>query len=166
LLLLGVVGMPAHAACSGGVSSRIVVKGAAVTKSAVLTLKNLEAYAPAQENVTYFTMSGAVTNAFTGALLWDVLNSPPIGPIVFSSTPKNDILHKIIIVTGTDCYASVFGVGEIAPSFGDSQIILAYAANGASLGDDGFAQLVAPGDKYGGRFVFNIATIEVKDAGK
>jgi hypothetical protein len=165
LLLLGVANLPANAACSGGVSTSIAVAGD-VVKPTVFTLKLLEQFAPAQENVTYFTMSGVETNSFTGALLWDVLTSPPVGGIVVNPNVKNDILHKIIIVTGTDCYASTFGAGEVDPLFADNQIMLAYAENGKSLGTDGFAQLIAPGDKAGGRFVFNIATIEVKDAGK
>jgi hypothetical protein len=57
----------------------------------------------------------------------------------------------------------VFGAGEIDPSFGGSQIMVAYATGGASLGTDGFARIVAPGDKAGGRFVSNIVEIEVKD---
>jgi hypothetical protein len=138
----------------------------AVAKPTVFDLRKLQLFSPAQENVTFFGMSGVVMNAYTGALLWDVLNSPPVGGIVVNTNVKNDILHKIIIVTGTDCYESVFGAGEVDPLFGDNQIILAYAANGKSLGADGFAQLIAPGDKAGGRFVFNIAEIEVKDAGK
>jgi hypothetical protein len=66
-------------------------------------------------------------------------------------------------VTGSDCYQSVFGAGEIDPSFGGSQIMVAYATGGASLGTAGFARIVVPGDKAGGRFVSNIVEIEVKD---
>jgi hypothetical protein len=38
--------------------------------------------------------------------------------------------------------------------------------NGQSLGSDGLAQLIAPGDKEGSRFVFIIDKIKVKDAGQ
>jgi hypothetical protein len=91
------------------------------------------------------------------------MNNPPVGGIVSDPNVKNDILHKIVIVTGTDCYQSVFGVGEVNPAFGGSQIMVAYATGGQPLGDDGFARIVVPGDKQGGRFVSNIATIEVRD---
>jgi hypothetical protein len=57
----------------------------------------------------------------------------------------------------------VFGAGEINPSFGGNQIMVAYATGGQSLGSAGFARIVAPGDKAGGRFVSNIASIEVRD---
>jgi hypothetical protein len=87
----------------------------------------------------------------------------PVNGIVTDPTIKNDILHRVIIVTGTDCYQSVFGAGEINPSFGGNQIMVAYATGGQPLGSAGFARIVAPGDKAGGRFVSNIASIEVRD---
>jgi hypothetical protein len=62
------------------------------------------------------------------------------------------------VMTGTDGYVSVI------TAFGGNQIIIAYAVNGQPLGCEGPAQTVAPGDKAGGRFVHNIATITVKDA--
>jgi hypothetical protein len=93
-------------------------------------------------------------------LLWDLLQS--VG-IILDSTIKNDILHQIVIVTGSDGYETVFGAGEIAPNFGGDQILVAYGVNGQSLGSDGFARIVAPGDKQGGRFVSNIAKIEVRN---
>jgi hypothetical protein len=42
--------------------------------------------------------------------------------------------------------------------------MIAYATGGQSLGNDGFARIAVPGDKAGGRFVSNIARIEVRDA--
>jgi hypothetical protein len=163
LLLIGVGNSPLHAACPGGVSRYFTVSGE-VTKPAVFDLGKLEEFAPAQENVTYFAAGSVVTESFTGVLLWDLLNHPPVGGIVANTKVKNDILHKVVIVTGTDCYQSVFGVGEFDPFCGGSQIMVAYAIGGQSLGKDGFARIVVPGDKAGGRFVSNIANIEVRDA--
>src|SRR5215831_5025665 len=60
------------------------------------------------------------------------------------------------------CYQSVFGAGEIDPFFGGSQIMVAYETGGQSLSHNGFARIVVPGDKAGGRFVSNIAKIEVR----
>jgi Oxidoreductase molybdopterin binding domain len=111
-------------------------------------------------NYTYFSAGSVVSQSFTGALLWDLLQS--VG-IKLDSTIKNDILHQIVIVTGSDGYETVFGAGEIAPNFGGDQILVAYGVNGQSLGSDGFARIVAPGDKQGGRFVSNIAKIEVRN---
>jgi hypothetical protein len=97
-------------------------------------------------------------------LLWNLLNQPPVNGIITDPNIKNDILHKVVIVTGTDCYQSVFGAGEINPLFGGSQIMVAYATGGQPLGSAGFARIVVPGDKAGGRFVSNIASIEVRDS--
>ena len=162
LLLIGVGSTPLQAACPGGVSSYFTVSGE-VTKRTVFDLNKLEQFASAQENVTYFAAGSVVSESFTGVLLWDLLNNAPVNGIITDPTIKNDILHKVIIVTGTDCYQSVFGAGEIDPFFGGSQIIVAYATGGKSLGGAGFARIVVPGDKAGGRFVSNIASIEVRD---
>jgi hypothetical protein len=112
------------------------------------------------QNVTYFAAGKIENDTFTGALLWDLLQS--VG-IVTDASIKNDILRKIIVVTGTDGYVSVFTVGEIDPAFGGNQILVAYKEDGQLLGSEGPAQIVAPGDKAGGRFVHNIASIIVLD---
>ena len=163
LLLIGIASSPLHAACPGGVSNSFTVSGA-VANRAVFNLTQLRQFAPAQANVTYFAAGSVVTESFTGVLLWDLLNNAPVGGIVTNPNIKNDILHKVVIVTGTDCYQSVFGAGEFDPFFGGSQIMVAYATGGQSLGSEGFARIVVPGDKAGGRFVSNIASIEVRDA--
>jgi hypothetical protein len=162
LLLIGVGTSPLQAACPGGVSKFFTVSGQ-VKKAGVFNLGKLQKFALPQENVTYFAMGSVVSETFTGSLLWDLLNDPPAGGIVTNPNVKNDILHKVVIVTGTDCYQSVFGAGEFDPFFGGSQILVAYATGGQSLGSDGFARIVVPGDKAGGRFVSNIAKIEVRD---
>lgn len=163
LLLAGAGSSPLSAACPGGPSTSFTVTGE-VAKPTVFDLSNLEQLPGAQANVTYFAAGSVVTQSFTGALLWDLLNNPPVGGIVVAPTVKNDILHKIVIVTGSDCYQSVFGAGEFDPFVGGSQIMVAYAVGGQSLGQDGFARIVAPGDKAGGRFVSNIVNIDVEDA--
>jgi hypothetical protein len=162
LLLIGISSTSLQAACPGGVSTFFTVSGE-VTNRAVFDLTKLEQFPPAQENVTYFAAGSVVSESFTGVLLWDLLNNAPVDGIVTDPAIKNDILHKIIIVTGTDCYQSVFGAGEIDPFFGGSQIMVAYATGGQSLGNAGFARVVVPGDKAGGRFVSNIANIEIRD---
>jgi hypothetical protein len=163
LLLLGVIVFtPLAAAPAGGPSSAFHVTGD-VTKRTSFDLEALEMLPVTRENVTYFAAGAVVTQSFTGTLLWDLLQS--VG-IVVDPKIKNDILRKIVIVTGSDGYRSVFGAGEIAPTFGGAQIMVAYAADGQPLGTDGFARIVAPGDKAGGRFVSNIVKIEVQDAGE
>jgi hypothetical protein len=163
LLLIGITSSPLQAACPGGMSTSFKVTGE-VTNRAVFDLSALQQFPPAQANMTYFAAGSVVTESFTGALLWDLLNNAPVSGIVTNPSIKKDILHKVVIVTGTDCYQSVFGAGEFDPFFGGSQIMVAYATGGQSLGNDGFARIVVPGDKAGGRFVSNIAKIEIRDA--
>jgi hypothetical protein len=164
VLLVAAFGSSAFgASCPGGPTTSFSVTGE-VAKPTVFYPSNLQQLPTAQENVTYFSAGSVVTQSFTGALLWDLLNNPPVGGIVTNPNVKNDILHKIIIVTGSDCYQSVFGAGEIDPFFGGDQIMVAYAVGGQPLGSIGFARIVAPDDKAGGRFVSMIANIDVEDA--
>jgi hypothetical protein len=160
MLLIGAGASPLGAACPGGVTTSFTVTGQ-VRKPSVFYLKDLEKLPVAQENITYFAAGSVTTQSFTGALLWDLLNHSPVGGIVVAPTIKGDIFHKIVIVTGSDCYQSIFGAGEVDPPFGGSQIMVAYAVNSGSLGSNGFARIVVPGDKQGGRFVSNIVNLDV-----
>ena len=161
--LLLLASSPLQAACPGGASNSFDVSGA-VTNKTNFNLTDLQnQFSPAQVNVTYFAAGAVVSASYTGVLLWDLLNNAPVGGIVTNPNVKNDILGKVVVVTGTDCYQSVFGAGEIDPFFGGAQVIVAYATNGQSLGDTGFAKIIVPGDKAGGRFVSNITKIEVRD---
>jgi len=163
LVLLGVILVtPLAAAPPGGPSSTFRVTGD-VTKRTSFDLEALEALPVTKENVSYFAAGAVVTQSFTGTLLWDLLQS--VG-LVVDPKVKNDILRKVIIVTGSDGYEAAFAAGEIAPTFGGVQIMVAYAVDGQALGEDGFARIVAPSDKAGGRFVSNIVKIEVQDADK
>ena len=131
-----------------------------VTKPTTFDLTALKKLPLTSENVTYFAAGQVASHQFTGALLWDLLQS--VGGIVVDPKVKNDILRSVVIITGSDGYASVIGAGEIAPGFGGDQIMIAYAQDGQPLGQDGFAKIIAPGDKMGGRFVSNIAKIEIR----
>jgi Oxidoreductase molybdopterin binding domain len=137
--------------------------GGQVKSPSVFDLAALEKLPAAHQIVTYFAGGKVTTRDFTGVLLWDVLQS---AGIILDQSTNNDILHKIIIVTGSDGYETVFGAGEIDPGYGGNQIMIAYAEDGHSLGQNSLARIIAPGDKMGGRFVSNIVRIEVRDAGK
>jgi DMSO/TMAO reductase YedYZ molybdopterin-dependent catalytic subunit len=162
LMLLATISLSLNAkAQSETVSSTFLVDGD-VTHPHTFDLDDLERLPTTNQNVTYFTAGNVTTQSFTGALLWDLLQS--VG-IKLDPNIKNDILRKIVIVTGNDGYETVFGAGEIAPDFGGDQIMVAYKANGQLLGQNGFARIVVPGDKKGSRFVSNIVTIEVRNIG-
>jgi hypothetical protein len=57
----------------------------------------------------------------------------------------------------------LFSLGELNPSFGGSapQVLVAYQENGAPLGSTGFARIVAAKDDFGGRYVSNLAELQV-----
>ena len=67
---------------------------------------------------------------------------------------------------GGERWRSAMLAGEIDPFFGGNQILVAYAVKWQPLGSLGPAQIVAPGDKAGGRFVHNIAKIIVEAESK
>jgi hypothetical protein len=165
LLLLAFVAAAVQAraggASSGGGGSLFVVAGQ-VQRPGPIYPGDLAKLPRTQENVTFFSGGQVVSQSYTGVLLWDLLQS--VG-VITTNPPKNDILRKIIVVTGSDGYEAVFGAGEISPNFGGNQIMIAYLADGQSLGAQGPARIVAPTDKQGGRFVSMIAKIEVKDGG-
>jgi len=55
--------------------------------------------------------------------------------------------------------------GEIAPSFGNQPVLVAYADTAGQLGPsgaDGFARMVVPGDQAGGRYVSNLVSLQVE----
>jgi DMSO/TMAO reductase YedYZ molybdopterin-dependent catalytic subunit len=164
LLLVGLTAVPAVAQTSSSASAPpyFAVSGQVKTPKFV-DVHALKHLPHVNQNVTYFAAGSVENETFTGALLWDLLQS--VG-IITDPTVKNDILRKTIVVTGTDGYVAVFTAGEIDPGFGGNQILIAYEVNGQLLGAEGPAQIVAPGDKAGGRFVHNIASIVVKDGSK
>jgi Oxidoreductase molybdopterin binding domain len=167
LLLAGMTGVPAFAqtaTTSSPPAPPFFVLGGQVKTPKWVSVWSLQLLPHVNQNVTYFAAGAIENDTFTGALLWDLLQSA--GGIVTDSTIKNDILRKIIVVTGTDGYVSVFSAGEIDPAFGGNQMLVAYEENGQPLGSEGPASIVSPGDKAGGRFVHNIASIIVLDGTK
>ena len=150
-------------ACTLSSSDFVFLLDGYVQKPGPICLSDLKKLPSVNQNVTYFAAGSVESQTFTGALLWDLLQSRGI---LVDTTIKNDILRKIIVVTGSDGYEAVFGAGEISPNFGGDQILIAYLVNGQSLGSSqGPTRIVAPGDKEGGRFVSLIETIDVRDGG-
>jgi hypothetical protein len=163
LLLVGLAGVPALAQNSSPSAPPFFSVIGQVQTPKLFNVGALHQLPETNANVTYFAAGQIESDSFTGVLLWDLLQS--VG-IIVNPTVKNDILRKTIVVTGTDGYVAVFTAGEIAPNFGGNQVLVAYKEDGQPLGSEGPVQIVAPGDKAGGRFVHNVATIEVKDGSK
>jgi DMSO/TMAO reductase YedYZ molybdopterin-dependent catalytic subunit len=131
----------------------------AVTTPETYTITKLEALPPTNLDVFFYTGAGPVAATYTGVLLWDLLNA---ATVINNPAVKNDVLRKEVIVTGSDGYVSVFSLGELDPMFGGEQVMVAYLLNGAPITDDtGFATIVVPGDKAGGRYVHAVTRIIV-----
>lgn len=141
---------------SGGVSTSFTVSGL-VNNPQGYTLSNITALP--QTTVTV----GA--NSYTGVTLWTLLDTAGV-----TTNPQvhNNILRDYVVVTGSDGYQAVIALGEISPSFGNDQDLVAYILNGGvpglSLGANGYFRLIVPGDVKQGRWVSNIIDIEVFDA--
>jgi hypothetical protein len=155
LLLLFVLDLPPNTEAESAAVAASFRVGGLVASPSDFDLVKLEKLPAASQK------SGA--HEYTGVLLWDLLQSTRI---ILGQSINNDILRKIVIVTGCDGYETVFSAGEIDPQFGGHRIMIVYAKDGHPLGPDRFPQIVAPGDKKFGRFVYNIVKIEVRDAEK
>jgi DMSO/TMAO reductase YedYZ molybdopterin-dependent catalytic subunit len=143
-------------ACPGGYSPRFEITGD-VQNPTTYDEDSLGALPHSTEDVTFLTKTGPQSGSFQGVLLWDLLNKAGI-----TSDPTRDGQFQYVEVTATDCYQVVLALGEINPGFGGEQVLVADGENGAPLGADaGFARLVVPGDKFGGRSTFWITSIKV-----
>ena len=157
---LAVMSAPAQPGSGGGVTSSLAVQGA-VNTSLGFTLPSLQALTPYTQTVTYTAGGTPVTDTYTGALLWDVLNRAGVQT---DPSIKNDILGKLVTATGSDGYQASFALGELSPSFGNAPILVAYADTAGQIaGEAGFARLVVPGDVAGGRYISNRTSLTVFD---
>ena len=143
---------PAH-------SDSIAIKGA-VDHPRTIALADLQHEALTTETVFMHTGHGVLAGTFGGVLLWTLLQE---AGVTMDPAKKNDLIHRTVTVTGSDGYNTVLSLAEIAPEFGGDQAIIAFQEAGKPLeGGDGFARLIIPGDKAGGRAVGAVASIEVK----
>ncbi len=150
------------AAASPVASSGSIELLGAVTSGGSVTVADLQSLPAQTVEVDFQSGQGDQHHAYTGVLLWDVLNQ---AGIVVDENVKNDILHFYVLITASDGYQVVISLGEIDPGFGNHPYLLAWDEDGAPLeGDAGPLRLVLPGDVKGGRYVSGIASIEIVDA--
>jgi molybdate transport system substrate-binding protein len=127
-----------------------------------LTVESLAEFTPYTQDVTYLSGEDSVTTAFTGALLWDVLNAAQPN---LNADVRNDKLSTYLIVTASDGYQALIAWGEIDPEFANQPILLAYEQAGEPIADSqGPIRLVVPGDARGGRYVSGVVNISLRDA--
>jgi DMSO/TMAO reductase YedYZ molybdopterin-dependent catalytic subunit len=125
----------------------------AMTDLTALSIESVEAS---------FELDGAQQiHRYTGVRLWDVL---ALAKPVIDPDRNGDPLRKFVVLTANDGYEVVISLGEIDPEFGGQPFLLAWEEDGAALpGDKGPVELVTPGDRTSGRYIWGIDTIEVRD---
>nr|WP_322711760.1 hypothetical protein [Nostoc sp. ChiSLP03a]MDZ8213003.1 hypothetical protein [Nostoc sp. ChiSLP03a] len=126
-----------------------------------------------ETTVSFQTGSGPRTETYYGIPLWELINNPKAGgglkPGNSGVNSKNSFLRQYVLVDATDCYGAVVAIGEIQPNFEGKTVLVAFAKKGndgkvVPLTDEGFARLVVPGDKAGGRYVSNVTNIVILSA--
>ena len=110
----------------------------------------------------FLTGQGTDSGTFTGVLLWDLIQE---AQVITDPAQKNDLFRKAVLITGSDCYETVYAMGELAPQLGGThQVIVAFKRDDQLLEDrEGMARIISPGDKAGARRVMNIVRIRVLD---
>ncbi|WP_428484584.1 hypothetical protein [Rhodopila sp.] len=149
---------------SGGISAQAMLSGKLADPTIITpeTLSRLNQ--SSTETATYLSGAGQVSDTYTGVSLWSLIQD---AGLMTDPSIKNDLLRYAVVATGSDGYRALISLGEIAPTFGHQQDIVAYADTGGQLGpggSDGALRLVLPGDVAGGRYVSNLVSLQVIDA--
>lgn len=144
--------------CAGGASPSFRLSGQ-VTNPKTYNLQELRKLPRTRVHDVFIAGSGIDQGTFTGVLLWDLLEA---AEVIVDPNQRNDLLRHYVLITGSDCYETLYSIGELSPGHGGSQpVIVAFQRDGALLGPDGMARIINPGDKFGARRVFNITRIRV-----
>jgi DMSO/TMAO reductase YedYZ molybdopterin-dependent catalytic subunit len=146
----------------GGPTTSLALTGLLSTPG-TLAIAQLNALPQTSVTTNAQTSTGSLgVHTYTGPLLYNVLESA--GPTA-DPTIKNDLLRRGIVITGSDGYQTGIAWGEIDPRFAGKQIIVATSQDGAPLpASSGFARLIVPGDVFAGRYISNVASINIENA--
>ena len=161
---LDVVQAPSNPSQGGGASTSFTLSGL-VARPGAYDAASLAAFPAVTESVTYTAGGRPVSATFTGVPLWTLLTAA--GLVTDPAAAAGAALRRYVLATGSDGYEAAFSLGELDPNLGGSGAVslVAYAQDGQPLGADGFARLVVPGDLAGGRYVSNLVSLQVLDAG-
>jgi hypothetical protein len=147
---------------SGGFAPSFELTGA-VRMPKTYDLAALQALPTQTLTVTFQSGSGVQTRTERGVLLRDLLADA--GGVVPTPNRRNDTLRKYVSVQATDGYEAIVVGGEFDPNFANKPLLVAFEEDGRPLtGGSGFARLVVPGDRRGGRYVSAITRITVRDS--
>lgn len=152
LLLLFATPALTQSATSPGIElAGALVAPGTITRADLLGLPAVEM------DVQFKTSKGDEKAHYKGVLLWEVFQRHGMAGL----PGHHEELKHTFLVTAKDGYQIAYSFGEIAPEFGNRQIILAYERDGKAIADDGL-RIVVPGDIRGARSVRDVVRIEVR----
>jgi DMSO/TMAO reductase YedYZ molybdopterin-dependent catalytic subunit len=108
--------------------------------------------------VTFGTDRGPESHSETGVPLSALLDQAGLLPV---PGVKHSELSAGVLVIGADGYRALVSYGEIAPAFGNRDVLLATVQDGQQLARP---RLVVPGDVKGGRDVRDVVEVHVINA--
>ena len=127
---------------------------AAGQAAVTLTPETLAALPMLDQQIS-FASHGGETGQYRGVLLWDILTAnTPVAEDVKTA------LRDTVLVTARDGHQVAYSVGDLAPDFGNSPVMLAVERDGAAL-DQGL-RMVVPGDTRGARNIRDVTRIELR----
>ncbi len=88
-------------------------------------------------------------------LLWDLLTARGI-----VTEDHKSALRHVLLVSAGDGHQIAFSLGEIAPDFGATPVMLAYEMNGAAIPDG--LRMVVPGEMRGARHIKDVVTLDYR----
>jgi len=131
----------------------------AVTNPGTYTVASIEALAAIKQTDTFAAGSTPQTFSFTGTTLFNLIATAGLSPAA-----EANLLDDYVIVTGSDGYAVVYSLGELAYHAGKVGLLAINDGTGtfpSISGDDGDFRSTAPFDSKGGRYVSNVENVEV-----
>ena len=157
--------MAATAAPAATPTSAVKVFGA-VDSPRTWTADALAQLPPTIQTDTFLSGATPQTHTYVGPTLWGLLSQ---SGLQLTAGVKNDVLNRYVVATGSDGYRVVYSLGELSPSFGNLPDLVAtqeVTVGGLTpLAGDGLARITAPGDVRGGRYLSNLASLEVRASG-
>lgn len=137
-------------------SATLTVSGD-VEKPLTITLADLKKMP--SRTVRVFDMHNKKTETFDGVPLIELLKEAGIPS---GERMRGAAMATYVEATASDGYRVIYALPELDPGFQDSNVIVAYAMDGAPLGaGDGPLRLVAPLDKRPARWIRMLVSIKV-----
>jgi hypothetical protein len=110
----------------------------------------------AHTTITVYNEHAKINQTFTGVPLIDLL-----ARLGVPTKPRGKDFQLYLVAGGSDGYQVVYSLGEISPDVHDGTVLVADGVDGHDLGNNGFLQLVATGEKRPARWVRNLIAIRV-----